>query len=56
MENEKITEGETVRIDWDPSIWPFDADSTVVCVAVDVEDFGLVLRAGCSDESFIIWV
>ena len=52
-----ITEGETVSIDRDPLIELFDADSTVVCVAmVDAEDFGLVIRAGCSDESFIVWV
>ena len=34
-----------------PLIWPFDAGFTVVCVSVvDVEDFGLVLSGGCSDE------
>ena len=52
-----ITEGEIVRIDRDPLIELFDADSTVVCIAVVVvEDFGFVIREGCSDEYFIVWV
>jgi len=51
-----ITEGETVSIDREPLVELFDADSTVVCVAVvDVEGH-LVIAAGCSDGSFIVWV
>jgi len=52
-----ITEGETVSIDREPLVELFDADSPVVCVAVvDIAGFGLVIAAGCSDGSFIVWV
>lgn len=52
-----ITEGETVSIDREPLVELFDADSTVVCVTVvDKAGFGLVIAAGCSDGSFIVWV
>ena len=52
-----IDGGETVSINRDPVEEFYDADSTIICVAlVEVEDNCVAVCTGCSDGSFIVWI
>ena len=52
-----VSEGESVFIEREPFVELFDADSPVVGVsAIDVTGVGLIISAGCSDGSLLVWL
>jgi len=51
-----IDAGETVSVDREPLVEMFDADSSIVSVSVtEVYGAGIVISAGCSDGSLVVW-
>ena len=51
-----VANGETVSINREPLAELFDADSSIVCVAVEsAPGGGIVIGAGCADGSFCVW-
>jgi len=52
-----IQRDEKVRIDREPLVELFDAESALECVTtIHMEPIGFVIAAGCSDGTFVIWV
>lgn len=52
-----VASGETVSINREPLAELFDADSTIVSLAASyLINTGLVIAAGCSDGSLVVWM
>jgi factor associated with neutral sphingomyelinase activation len=51
-----VAAGETVSINREPLAELFDADSSIVCISTKtIPGGGIVIAAGCTDGSFVVW-
>ena len=52
-----LADGETVSITREPVAELFDADSSIICLdAVEVHESSVIICAGCTDGSFVVWL